>query len=87
MLLSGSLIVEGRHIQRSKSSCEDPNKDFHSKLEESFISLCKDLKISVPLWLDKNTRELAMCKKTSFYPDQFDDVFIFDKFEMRIDKI
>ena len=87
MNLSGSLIVEGRHIYRSKTSCDDPKKDFHSRLEEAFISLCNDLKIPVPLWLDKNTKELAMCKKTSFYPDQFDDVFMFDKFEMRIDKI
>ncbi len=87
MHLSGSLVVDGRHVHRSRSSCEDPEKDFHSRLEGAFISLCRDLRISVPLWLDKNTRELAMCKKTSFYPDQFDDEFIFDKFEMRIDKI
>ena len=87
MRLTGVLVLDGKQVKTAGAESKDPKKTFHARLEESFIQLCKDLYISVPIWLDKNTKELSMCKKTSFYSDQFNEDFFFDKFEMRIDKI
>jgi len=87
MRLNGSLILEGRNVNKARVECEITGVSFHDRFEEAFITLCKELDISVPIWLDKNTKEIAMSKKTSFYEDQFDDDFLFDRFEMRIDKL
>jgi hypothetical protein len=87
MRSTGVLVLEGRHLRTAKILNDDTGKGFHDRLEDSFISLCKELGISVPIWLGKNTKELAMCKKTSFFRDQFQEDFIYDRFELRIDKI
>ncbi len=62
MRLSGSLIAAGKQLKNITIACEDPKKDFHGRLEYSLIQLCKELMISVPIWLKKNTKELSMCK-------------------------
>lgn len=87
MKLTGTLMLHGKQVKIVRTACEDTHKSFHDRLEESFTQLCKDLYIPVPIWLNKNTKELSMCKKTSFYSDQFNENFLFDKFDMRIDTI
>jgi hypothetical protein len=87
MKLTGYLFLDGKRIRSVKAECNDPEKDFHDRFEYSFVKLCRDLYISVPVWLQKNTKELSMCKKTSFYSDQFNEEFLFDRLEMRIDRI
>jgi hypothetical protein len=87
MRLSGVLFYKNMNLRSARMSNENSQNDFHDRLEEAFILLCKELGISVPIWLEKNTKELAMCKKTSFYEDQFSENFPYDRFELRIDRI
>ena len=58
--------------------------DFHDRLENCLLSLCRDADIPAPIWLSKNTTELARFKKTSFYAEQFAEKVNFDRFEIRI---
>ena len=87
MRLTGFLIYDGRNLRNASISNDNTDRCFHDRLEDSFVSLCKELGISVPVWLKKNTKELAMCKKTSFFKDQFYDDFIYERFEIRLDKL
>jgi len=54
-------------------------------LEEGLISLCRELDIPVPLWLNKNTSEFARYRKTFFDRDQFIEDVKFDRFELRME--
>jgi hypothetical protein len=57
---------------------------FRDKLEKCLTGLCSDLDVPVPLWLKKNTRELAAFKKTFFTPEQFIEKVWFDKLEIML---
>lgn len=46
------------------------------------MELCAALEIPVPLWLKKNTKELANFRKTFFTSEQFMEKVWFDKFEI-----
>jgi hypothetical protein len=46
--------------------------------------LCAKLEIPVPLWLKKNTKELAIFRRTFFSSEQFMEKVWFDKFEIRL---
>jgi hypothetical protein len=85
MKIQGSLITNGKSIARKEITVSEKKPSFHDRLEEAFITLCRELMIPVPEWIDKNTRELSMCKKTSFYPDQFHETFTYDRFELLIE--
>jgi hypothetical protein len=87
MRLTGILVTGGKSVCSVRAECGQPDRDFHDRLEEAFVMLCRGLGISVPVWLEKNTKELSMCRKTSFYCDQFDGDFPYDRFEMRIDRL
>ena len=58
--------------------------DFHDRLENCLLSLCHDADIPAPIWLSKNTNDLARFKKTSFYAEQFAEKVNFDRFEIKI---
>jgi len=84
LTLTGKLYVENRIIRESASADNDEGQNFRDKLEMCLIDLCAGLEIPVPLWLKKNTRELAIFRKTFFSSEQFIDKVWFDKFEIKL---
>jgi hypothetical protein len=85
MILHGRLIKDSNPLRDATVKNETPGLNFHDLLQESFLMLCKELAIPIPLWLPKNTKEFARFHKTFFAKDQFLEPMIFDRFEMTIE--
>ena len=85
MVLSGRLVKGHKtiYIKSIGETC-DPAADFRDKLENCLLGLCKDADIPAPMWLSRNTADLARFNKTNFYADQFAEAVAFDRFEMKI---
>ena len=83
--LIGRLIRETTVLSEKVVEKSDNSVSFRELLEENFIVLCKELDISVPLWLKRNTTEFARFRKTYFTKEQFIDSIEFDRFEIKID--
>ncbi|WP_010681297.1 hypothetical protein [Acetivibrio cellulolyticus] len=85
MKIIGKLINGTRIISEKVVDNDSSNVPFRDLLEESLITLCRELDISVPLWLKRNTTEFARYRRTSFTKDQFIDSVKFDRFEIKIE--
>lgn len=57
---------------------------FHDRLERQLVRLCREIEIPVPIWLKKNTREIARYRKTFFGKEQFMEDVFFDRFILEI---
>lgn len=84
MTLTGKIYIENKRIKEAASVDNDEGHSFKDKLEKCLIDLCAELDIPVPLWLKKNTRELAVFRKTFFSSEQFIDKVWFDRFEIKL---
>ena len=84
MTLNGKLILEGKLIREAAVEDNESGHSFRDKLEKCLTDVCAALEIPVPLWLKKNTRELAIFRKTFFTSEQFIDKVWFDKFEIKL---
>ena len=84
MTLNGRLFFEGKLIREAEALAYDDGLSFRDKLEKCLIDLCSQFDIPVPLWLKKNTRELAVFRRTFFTSEQFIDKVWFDKFEIQL---
>lgn len=84
MTLNGKIYVEGKLIKEAAAQDNEEGHNFRDKLEACLIDLCALLDIPVPLWLKKNTRELAIFRRTFFTSEQFIDKVWFDRFEIRL---
>ena len=84
MTLSGKIYVEGKLVREAVAEDNEEGHSFREKLENCLLDLCSLIDIPVPLWLKKNTRELAVFRKTFFTPEQFMDKVWFDKFEIKL---
>lgn len=82
MTLNGKLFLEGRLVKEAGSNTPEEGASFRDKLEKCLLGLCSELDIPVPLWLKKNTRELAIFRRTFFTREQFMEKVWFDKFEI-----
>lgn len=82
MTLKGKIFINGKIAREGASYDNDSAHSFRDKLENCLVDLCADLEIPVPLWLKKNTRELAVFRKTFFSSEQFIEKVWFDKFEI-----
>ena len=87
MKLGGKLIIERTIINEAEVFNEDDKLSFRDKLEDCLIRLCKELDIETPIWLKKNTTELALFRKTSFYKEQFMQEVKFYKLEIFLGKM
>ena len=85
MTLTGKLIKDANPLRMATITNDSQGEDFHKCLEESFLLLCKELGIPIPLWLRKNTKEFACFHKTFFPRDQFLEPMNFDRFELILD--
>ncbi|HEX3029044.1 MAG TPA: hypothetical protein VHT34_07040 [Clostridia bacterium] len=84
--LIGKLVKETKIIKEAFVEQKDESVSFHDQLEECLVNLCKELEISVPIWLKKNTTEFGAFHKTFFSNEQFIDKVKFDRFEIRIEQ-
>lgn len=84
MKLDGKLYVNNKLVKEDSAEDDMEEHSFRDKLEKCLIDLCKQMDIPVPLWLKKNTRELAIFRKTFFTSEQFIDKVWFDKFEIKL---
>ena len=57
---------------------------FQQKLTNCLIDICKKMDIQVPIWMNKNTKELAKFNKTFFTDEQFMEKVYFDRFEIEM---
>ncbi len=80
-------IYKGTAIIMEQESVLNGQGGFQSQLEHSLIELCKNMGISVPMWLGKNTREFARFKWTAFNADQFYEQVSYDRFEIRLEEV
>ena len=78
-LIKGTAIVSEKVVEK-----DDENVSFRELLEANLIALCKELDISVPLWLKRNTTEFAKFRRTSFTKEQFIESVKFDRFEIKL---
>lgn len=82
MTLRGKIFIEGKLIKEEISESPDEGLSFRDKLEKCLLDVCRRLDIPVPLWLKKNTRELAIFRRTFFTSEQFVEKVWFDKLEI-----
>ena len=85
MVIYGRL-VKGHKIIRQDSYADNcaPSSGFREKLENCLLGFCKEADIPAPIWLSKNTAELARFRRTFFHADQFAETVGFDRFELKI---
>ena len=79
-LIKGTAIVSEKVVEK-----DNENVSFRELLEANLIALCKELDISVPLWLKRNTTEFAKFRRTSFTKEQFIESVKFDRFEIKLE--
>ena len=84
MKLYGKLVKNTKIIREIFVENNDDSVSFADKLEGCLLGLCKELDISAPLWLKKNTKELGAFRKTSFTQEHFVEKIRFDSFEIRL---
>jgi hypothetical protein len=84
LTLSGKIYIKGKLVRESAAVDNEREHSFRDKLEKCLTGLCANLEVPVPLWLKKNTRELAVFKKTFFTSEQFIEKVWFDKLEIML---
>jgi len=84
LTLNGKLFLQGKIVREMNSDVPDEGLSFRDKLEKCLLDICSGFDIPVPLWLKKNTRELAIFRRTFFTNEQFMEKIWFDKFEIKL---
>lgn len=85
MKLTGKTIRNSRTIKEATVENSDDTMSFRDILEDCLIKLCKEIDVSVPMWLKKNTTEFVNFHKTTFSRDQFVEKINFDRLEIRVE--
>ncbi|NLB77613.1 MAG: hypothetical protein GX796_01840 [Clostridiaceae bacterium] len=81
----GKLIKGTTVLSEQFYEIDDDEGTYQERLEKSLVEVCGLLKIEVPLWLSKNTREYVRFRRTSFNADQFFNHVIFERFEIKVE--
>ena len=84
MLIYGKLIKNNLIIREEKAEYTDNSMTFQQKLTSCLVDICKKRDIQVPIWMNKNTKELASFSKTFFSDEQFMEKVYFDRFEIEM---
>ena len=85
MKLYGRLMKENYALVECDVENNDGDETFHQRLEKCFVNLCRDLDVSVPIWIDRNTTEFACFRKTYFTADQFIDKVRFERLQIQLE--
>ncbi|HHT95305.1 MAG TPA: hypothetical protein P5064_00625 [Clostridia bacterium] len=84
MLIYGKLIKNNLILVEEKAECVNPDMNFQQRLTNCLVDICKKMDIQVPVWMSKNTKELARFNKTFFTDEQFMEKVYFDRFEIEM---
>ncbi|HQM96980.1 MAG TPA: hypothetical protein PK705_08235 [Clostridia bacterium] len=84
MLIYGKLIKKNMILTEEKAEYTDSDMTFQQKLTNCLVDICKKMDIQVPIWMNKNTKELAKFNKTFFTDEQFMEKVYFDRFEIEM---
>ncbi len=85
MRIVGKLIKGTTLLKEDSYAIEDTEASYQERLEKCLVEICSQLKIEVPLWFSKNTREFVRFRRTSFNEDQFFNPVFFDRFEIKVE--
>ncbi len=83
MKLNGRLIKGTTTLKDETVEVTDAQLEYRDLLEKCLLLLCKQLGISVPMWLKKNTKEYSLYRRTWFTNEQFIESVDFDRFELK----
>lgn len=72
------------HMLRDITISEDDEDTRTHKTVRALERACKDMDLSVPLWLDINIRDFRRNAKCRFYQDSFMEQIEFDYLEMQV---
>ena len=84
MKFFGRMMKQRFVIHETVTEDFDTQKPLVDRLEKCLRAVCKDFDISVPIWLDRNTKEFACFRRTTFTPEQFIDQVKFDKLQIEV---
>ncbi|MEI6131885.1 MAG: hypothetical protein WCQ41_03555 [Bacillota bacterium] len=84
MKFFGRLMKERFVIHETIAEDFETHKPLVDRLEKCLRIVCKDFDISVPIWLDRNTKEFACFRRTTFTAEQFIDHVKFDRLQIEV---
>ena len=84
MELNADVYLDGERIRSLKASLPE-GIPFNRQLEQALLSLCRECRVPVPMWLTRNTREFAGCRMTVFHREQFPGEVWFDRMSVRLE--
>jgi hypothetical protein len=80
----GKIIKDHKIILDQVIKLEDPQLNRTKKILRGVEQLCLDFDIQVPMWFEKNKKEMKFFSQTSFHKDQFIEQISFDSFDIEI---
>jgi hypothetical protein len=81
----GKLISENE-IKKSFDVENDTALSFEEKRDNAFEEICYHFDLSVPVWLDKHTKDFISFKRATFYPEDFVEELHYDRMEFDLIK-
>ncbi len=75
-------IIKKDHIIESLDVSTEKDASIDIKRKECFEKICYKLDLSIPMWLEKHTKEFNKFKRATFFADDFIDDVDFDKLEI-----
>ncbi len=88
MTLTGTCFRDNRIVDTATVTVDDPALTFRQQLQAGLLELCRELHLTTPIWMKKNTVQLAAVAAVTFERDQFidgDDMRV-DRFEVRLER-
>ena len=85
MKMNGRLFFGPSVLKETTAEVADDDGKYQDRLENLLVAVCRELGVSVPMWLSKNTKEYVRFRRTSFGNDQFLDPVLFDRMDIRVE--
>lgn len=86
MKMNGRLFFGPSVLKETTAEVSDDAGKYQDRLEKLLVEICRELGVSVPMWLSKNTKEYVRFRRTSFASDQFLDPVLFDRMDIRVEE-
>lgn len=82
--LWGKITKNHKTLQDQVIIIDDDRLNRTKKILHGVEQLCLDFDIQVPMWFDKNKKDMKFFSRTSFHKDQFIEHISFDSFDIEI---
>lgn len=83
MRLEISTFLQDRILAQTVVEQEE-GQSFVKTLEKALISACREVNAPLPLWMERNTKEMAAFYQTIFFAEQFLEKISFDRLQIRL---